>query len=96
MIRDGEHIRGDMYDKHIEFIKWAKEYDKLRVAEELFEYHYKKLGAEIMDTSIWASDSFRSIDPVYIHNYVMGASMAEGLIRYLKLSYGNDYESWGK
>lgn len=37
-----------------------------------------------------------SIDPLYIHNYVMGASMAEGLIRYLKLSYGNDYESWGK
>ncbi len=24
------------------------------------------------------------------------ASMAEGLIRYLKLSYRNDYESWGK
>ncbi len=41
-------------------------------AEELFEYHYKKLGVEIKDTSIWALDSFRSIDPVYIHNYVMG------------------------
>ncbi|HSH36310.1 hypothetical protein [Schnuerera sp.] len=65
-------------------------------AEELFEYHYKKLGVEIKDTSIWALDSFRSIDPVYIHNYVMGASMAEGLIRYLKISYENDYESWGK
>lgn len=65
-------------------------------AEKLFEYHYKKLDVEIKDTSIWALDSFRSIDPVYIHNYVMGASMAEGLIRYLKISYENDYESWGK
>ena len=33
MIRDGKHIRGDMYDKHIEFIKWAKEYDKLGVEQ---------------------------------------------------------------
>lgn len=65
-------------------------------AEELFEYHYKKLGVEIRDPDIWAFDSFRSIDSVYIHNYVIGASIAENLIEYLEKLYSTDYESWGK
>lgn len=65
-------------------------------AEELFEYHYNKLGLKINDPSIWAYDSFRSIDPVYIHNYVIGASIAENLIEHLDTLYSIDYESWGK
>lgn len=62
----------------------------------IFEYHYNKLGLEIKDPSIWAYDSFRSIDPVYIHNYVIGASIAEKLTEYLDTLYTVDYESWGK
>lgn len=42
-------------------------------AEDLFLEHYQKLGLRIIDPAIWAYDSFRSIDPVYIHNYVLGA-----------------------
>ncbi len=41
-------------------------------------------------------DSFRSIDPVYIHNYVIGATLAQKLIDYLSQLYSNDYEAWGK
>ena len=60
-------------------------------AEKLFEEHYSKLGLKIYDPSIWAYDSVRSIDPVYIHNYVIGASIAEKLIEYLNGLYSNDY-----
>lgn len=65
-------------------------------AEELFEYQYNKLGLKVNDSGIWAYDSFRSIDPVYIHNYVIGASIAENLVEYLDTLYSIDYESWGK
>lgn len=65
-------------------------------AEELYQKHYGKLGLEIGDSNIWAYDSFRSINPVYIHNYVIGASIAEKLIAYLSDLYTNDYIAWGK
>lgn len=65
-------------------------------AEELYEKYYSKLGLKIDDCNIWAYDSFRSIDPVYIHNYVIGATLAQKLIDYLSQIYSNDYEAWGK
>lgn len=68
----------------------------LNRAEELYIKHYSKFGLEVNDPSIWAFDSFRSIDPVYIHNYVIGADLAEKLIGYLNQMYSNDYSSWGK
>lgn len=40
--------------------------------------------------------SSRSIDPVYIHNYVIGAILAQKLIDYLSKMYSNDYKAWGK
>ena len=65
-------------------------------AEELYKKHYGKFGLKIEDPIIWAYDSFRSIDPVYIHNYVIGASIAEKLIKHLRELYSNDYRSWGR
>lgn len=65
-------------------------------AEELYKRHYSKLGLEINDCIIWAYDSFRSIDPVYIHNYVIGATLAQNLMDYLSKMYSNDYKAWGK
>lgn len=65
-------------------------------AEELYEKHYGKLGLRVEDPSIWAYDSFRSIDPVYIHNYVLGAVLAEKLIEYLSKNYLDDYKAWGQ
>lgn len=64
-------------------------------AEELFVTHYGKLGLPINEPEIWALDSFRSIDPVYIHDYVIGATLAQPLINYLTQLYSIDYSSWG-
>ena len=41
-------------------------------AEEWFEKGWAELGVQIEDAALWALDSFRSIDPVYVHNYVLG------------------------
>lgn len=52
-------------------------------AESLFCHHYGQLGIASPDPVVWASDSFRSIDPVYIHNYVLGAAVADQIINRL-------------
>ena len=64
-------------------------------AESLYIKHYSKLGFKVSNPSIWASDTFRSIDPVYIHNYVIGAVLAEHLTEYLLQKYSCNYKEWG-
>lgn len=64
-------------------------------ASELYQKYYEKLGFKIEDHDLWALDSFRSIDPVYIHNYVMGASVAEKLTNHLNELYEDNYRLWG-
>ncbi len=64
-------------------------------AESLYINNYCRLGFNISDPVIWAYDSFRSIDPVYIHNYVIGAVLAKDLITYLTQTYSNNYKEWG-
>lgn len=64
-------------------------------ASDLYIKHYSRLGFNINNPIIWAFDSFRSIDPVYIHNYVIGAVLAKNLIEYFTQTYSNDYEKWG-
>ena len=70
-------------------------------AETLYTQHYRQLGGEVIsgwvfEPSRWALDSFRSIDPVYIHNYIIGAVVAEKTIEFLKDEYGTDFQAWGK
>jgi len=65
-------------------------------AENLYIKHYSKLGFKINNPSIWASDTFRSIDPVYIHNYVIGAVLADHLTEYLLQRYSCNYKEWGE
>lgn len=65
-------------------------------ASELYQKHYEKLGLVVNESDLWALDSFRSIDPVYIHNYVVGASIAGDLVNFLARSYADDYHLWGK
>lgn len=65
-------------------------------AETLYLKHYSKLGMPIVDPGIWALDSFRSIDPVYIHSYVLGAQIAERTLSYLREEYGDCYHKWGQ
>lgn len=64
-------------------------------ADELYKKHYEKLGLEIEDSSLWTIDSFRSIDPVHIQNYVIGASVAGKMVNYLDGLYASDYQAWG-
>lgn len=64
-------------------------------AENLYINNYSVLGFNISNPVIWAYDSFRSIDPVYIHNYVIGAVLAKYLITYLTQTYSNNYKEWG-
>lgn len=64
-------------------------------AESLYIKHYSKLGFKINNGSMWAIDSFRSIDPVYIHNYVIGNILAEQLYKYLLNKFSYNYREWG-
>lgn len=65
-------------------------------AEELYLAHYGKLGLDLGDPSLWVLDSFRSIDPVYVHNYVLGSILAEQVLTQLRKVHGNDYLLWGQ
>lgn len=64
-------------------------------ADDLYIKYYGMLGFNIINPVIWAFDSFRSIDPVYIHNYVIGAVLAKNLITYFTQTYSNNYKEWG-
>lgn len=70
-------------------------WDNLENAEELYIIYYSKLGLKINEPSIWVLDTFRSIDPVYIHNFAIGAMLAEKMINYLKSLYSVNYKKWG-
>ena len=75
-----------------EFALWEQPEE----AESLYGQHYGQLGLEIASPEIWAVDSFRSIDPVYNHNYVIGAVVAERTSRLLSQKYGDDLQWWGE
>lgn len=62
-----------------EFDLW----DDCEQAEELYLKHYSQLF-NIKDPGLWSYDSFRSIDPVYIHSYVLGAIIQKNLINTLQ------------
>lgn len=65
-------------------------------AKKLYLHHYKKLGLDLGQPEIWAYDSFRSIDPVYIHNYVLGEIIGESILKCLKQSCNSNYRHYGK
>lgn len=64
-------------------------------AESNYLKYYGQLGLDLGDPAIWALDSFRSIDPVYIHNYVLGDIFAQRTLAHLEHLYGSDYKAWG-
>jgi hypothetical protein len=64
-------------------------------AEQLYVDHYERLGLAVDSPEMWALDSFRSIDPVYIHNFVIADRVAERTLSYLERIYGNDEHEWG-
>lgn len=65
-------------------------------AEKLYEKYQSILRIKPKEKEMWALDSFRFIDPVYIQNYVLGEIYAKKIIKHLKLYYNSNYNVWGK
>lgn len=65
-------------------------------ARELYSAYYSRLAVDVGNPVLWALDSFRSIDPVYVHNYVLAAVWARQLVEKLEHALGRDYPAWGK
>jgi hypothetical protein len=49
----------------------------------------------VTPSELWALDTFRSIDPVYIHNFVIGYVVARKTRDHLTREYGQDFGQWG-
>jgi hypothetical protein len=65
-------------------------------AESLYTEHYGQLGIDIVSPEIWAIDSFRSVDPVYVHNYVIAEHVATRTVEFLEEKYGAKVREWGE
>lgn len=64
-------------------------------AETYYANRYGQLGLNLGDPAQWTLDSFRSLDPVYIHNYVLGEVVARRILAHLKGQFNYDYRAWG-
>ena len=63
--------------------------------EQLFNRYQQLLPIKPKESILWAVDSFRSIDPVYIHNYILGEIYAQKIINQLIRENGSDHQRWG-
>lgn len=71
-------------------------WDSPHDAKKLYKHHYEQLGIDLGPLEIWAYDSFRSLDPVYIHNYVLGEIVGQSVLNHLIHSYGSNYRRFGE
>ena len=65
-------------------------------AEELFREYQQLLDLPTREKCLWTLDTFRSLDPVYMHNYVLGEIYSQKIVEQLKQEYGGDYKLWGE
>ena len=65
-------------------------------AETLYKKFQSLLEMKPNKKGMWALDSFRYIDPVYIQNYVLGEIYANKIVNSLKNRYDDDYNRWGQ
>ncbi len=61
-------------------------------ADQDYQKTMELLGVTVDEPSVWVLDSFRTIDPIYIQNYVIGAVFAEKTLSSLQLSPA----AWGQ
>ena len=52
--------------------------------EQRFRECYAEVGIDVGDEEKWPLDSFRSLDPVYVHNYIVGRLVADATLGYLR------------
>jgi oligoendopeptidase F len=80
----------------ISFLFEMEIWEKPEKAEELFREYQLKLPMKPTNKEMWAIDSFRYIDAVYIHNYVLGELYSQELFQKLKTGYGDNYKEWAR
>jgi len=64
-------------------------------ADEFYRCHYSSIGWSQKTPDSWVLDTFRSLDPVYMHNYILGAVVAEKTRDHLHQVFGCRPEKWG-
>lgn len=64
-------------------------------ADEFYRCHYSSIGWSQKTPDAWVLDTFRSLDPVYMHNYILGAVVAEKTRDHLHQIFGCRPEKWG-
>ena len=74
-----------------EFALW----NQPQLAEDLFQQYYGVWDIDTLPAGVWAADSFRSIDPVYNHNYVLAARVADRTIEFLQDKFDDNHIEWG-
>ncbi len=65
-------------------------------ADKLFEEYQNILSIQSKRKEMWTLDTFRYIDPVYVHNYVLGEIYAQKVIDELEREYELNFEKWGQ
>jgi hypothetical protein len=65
--------------------------------EGLYRECYGEAGINVEDETAWCVDSFRSLDPVYVHTYVVGRLVAEATLEHLRTAVSAVPSSdWGR
>jgi len=65
--------------------------------EKLYRDCYAEVGIDVADETRWPLDSFRSLDPLYVHNYIMGRTVGAATLAYLRESVSRDPSpAWGQ
>jgi hypothetical protein len=75
-----------------EFVLW----EQPTAAESLYEQYLGAFDDPEADPSLWALDTFRSIDPVFVYNYTVGGVVADRTVQYLRREFGLEYKAWGR
>lgn len=61
----------------------------------LYQRQWQELNLIVANPVLWNNNSFFSLDPYYIHNYVLGVELAQLIYQYLHATYDCDYNNWG-
>jgi hypothetical protein len=64
-------------------------------AEELYSATYGRLGITVDKPQRWPLDTFRTVDPMTIHCYVLGELFARHTVQFMARTLGEDYLRWG-
>jgi len=71
-------------------------WDQPDSAEELYLHYYGAWDIGAAPAGVWAADSFRSLDPVYIQHYIAGARVADLTVAFLQHKFADDFGEWGR